>query len=98
MHYFERHDPAVQSPCNLEDGTGEDERQDASLPPGSMSEDLSQQSPLTNGQNMHFHRKTNLDAKEVFIKTHKERGKGRVKAVKNEIETRMGISEVGNHG
>lgn len=78
-------------------GPGRTKGKDAS-PPGSMSEDLSQQSPLTNGQNMHFHRKTNLDAKEVFIKTHKERGKGRVKAVKNEIETRMGISEVGNHG
>lgn len=77
-------------------GRGWTKGKDAS-PPGSMSEDLSQQSPLTNGQNMHFHRKTNLDAKEVFIKTHKERGKGRGKAVKNEIETRMGISEVGNH-
>lgn len=47
---------------------------------------------------MYFYRKTNLDVKEVFIKIYKERGKGRVKVVKNEIEIRMGIFEVGNYG
>lgn len=51
-------------------------------PPDSMSEAVSQQ-PRDDGRNVPFCVKKNLDAKGIVVKTHQERGKGRVKAVNN---------------
>lgn len=62
-------------PWQAGDGTGDAAKYKGASPPDAMKKDVSPQCPQTNGQNTGFHIKKSLDAKEVIIKTYKERKK-----------------------